>query len=239
MSIQRFIRLLRQDISFELRHGMYTVYAVVCLCYVLLLRTLPESVSGWVLVCILFTDPTVLGFFFIGGMILLERRQNTLAAVFCTPASVGEYLAAKCLSLSLLSLVTSVFIALAGYGTALNWAVFIPAVVLASVWCTLLSIPFAVQTGSLNEYFITAGGVLMVLCVPVVDFILEFGWAVSWIFPTQAVVLLLKGTVFTITPGELAYSIIYLAGAVLVSWRIAERAVERHIVRNAGGGYVA
>ncbi len=233
MNRKRLLALLYQDIRFELRHGMYTVYAVLSVIYIFLLRSLPETIQSRIAVILLFSDPAVLGFFFIGGMVLLERKQRTLSALACTPLQAGEYLAAKSISLALLSLAACSIIVLAGLKTPISWGYLIIGVLLSSCWVTLVSIPFSLTADSLNDYFITAGGALLLLCLPLFDLIFSLGWKAAYLFPTHASILLITGAFRPISPGDTIYGIIYLAGASVLTWRWAAARLSARVL---GGG---
>jgi len=53
---------------------------------------------------ILMGDISIIGFFFIGGSVFFEKQERTLGAIISTPLRFWEYLAAKLVVLSALSL---------------------------------------------------------------------------------------------------------------------------------------
>ena len=58
----------------------------------------------------LFIDVSIFGFFFMGGMLYLEKDDGVLEALVATPLRTNDYLLTKIISLTLLSIVVSVAI---------------------------------------------------------------------------------------------------------------------------------
>ncbi|QNO13949.1 hypothetical protein HYG86_03775 [Alkalicella caledoniensis] len=100
---------LLHDIKFQFRHGFYIAYLVASIVYVAILRLLPLEPRNFILPIILFTDPAVLGFFFISGIFFLERDQNILENLFVTPYSIKNYILNKVISLGLITYLSSVY----------------------------------------------------------------------------------------------------------------------------------
>mgnify|MGYP001175463457 CR=1 FL=1 len=100
-------RMFRFDVRFQWKHGFYFAYALVCLVYAGILQFVEEPYLGHTLVLLTFSDPSALGLLMAGGIVLLERGQGIFASLFATPVKIMEYIAAKCLSLSCLSLLAA------------------------------------------------------------------------------------------------------------------------------------
>jgi len=228
---QGFFALLHQDIRFELRHGIYTVYGVVCGMYVLLLLSLPQPLRLVITPLLIFTDPAVLGFFFMGGMILLERKQDVLSSLFVTPTGPAQYVLSKALSFSLLSLAAAFLIALPFFLFNFHLVPFTLGVFFTSVLVGLISIPFAVNAESLNEYFLSSGLFMLIFMPPLIEYFLQSGNKLFLLFPTQASILLIRGAFSGISPAaQLAaagYLLLWISGA----WIWANRSVHRYIHR--------
>ncbi|MFO7730359.1 MAG: ABC transporter permease [Spirochaetia bacterium] len=226
-----FFALLRQDIHFELRHGIYTVYGVVCGMYLLLLLSLPQSLRVVITPLLIFTDPAVLGFFFMGGMILLERKQDVLSSLFVTPVSPAQYVLSKALSFSLLSLAAAFLIALPFFVFNFQLLPFILGVFFTSVLVGLISIPFAVNAESLNEYFLSSGLFMVIFMPPLIEYFLQSGSTLFLLFPTQASILLIRGAFSGISPATQLAAAAYLLLWIAAAWILAHRSVHRYIHR--------
>ncbi|WP_335871392.1 hypothetical protein [Bacillus sp. 2205SS5-2] len=102
--------LFLMDVKFQFRHGFYYAYGLVTIFYLTFLFLLPLPSEKMFAILIIFTDPSLLGFFFIGGTLLLEKGQGILNSIFISTVSVHHYLWSKLLSLTLLAYVSSILI---------------------------------------------------------------------------------------------------------------------------------
>lgn len=227
----RFLAALRFDILFQFRHGFYAVYAIVTIMYVALLKLLPDEVVASLLPVILFTDPAMLGFIFIGAIVLLEKEEGTVQSLFVTPLRLREYFGARLLSLGLISLLTTVAIALAVRGVRFWPHLLIPGVLLTAGLFTLLGFAVAARAGSFNEFLLGAVLVIVLACVPLLD---HFGLVRSvffYLFPSQASLVLIRGAFSGASVLQQLYALVYLGLWLGLAWRLA--------VREFSGGVIA
>ena len=70
---------------------------------------------------VILENLVVNSFYFMAGLVLLEKREGTLEAQIVTPLKTGEYLLSKAISLGLLSVLESFLIILVISGTGFNW----------------------------------------------------------------------------------------------------------------------
>lgn len=104
MSAMRTLpKLIVWDMKMQSREKIYLFTIFTTLAFAMLLWLLPERVPDTVLTGILFLDPAVVGTGFVAALILMERSQNTLAALAVSPVSSLEYLLAKIITLTLLT----------------------------------------------------------------------------------------------------------------------------------------
>jgi len=165
----RLLKLLKYDVKFQLRHGFYYAYLFICILYVIMLRFLPIDIRKTAGILIMFSDPAAIGFFFIGGIILLEKGQSILDSLFVTPTRLHEYLVSKVVSLALLSLVSACVICYISFGTEVNLLFLVAGVLLSSIFFTLVGITLAVRIKTLNQYIMTSPLYIIVLYLPLVE----------------------------------------------------------------------
>lgn len=231
----RTLAAVKQDVRFQVRHGFYYAYLLVCTVYVLFLHNVPDwmdSVSAMVLIS---ADPGVLGFFFIGGILLLERGQGILENLFVTPLRIHEYLLSKAVSLGLLSVASSLAVMLFAFGGAFAVAPLLTGVVLSSVFFTLLGVTLAVRVKTVNGFLLTSTLYLTVLFVPIAN---VFGmWVTPWmkVFPTEAAMTLIGAAFADKEVWELAVAVTVLLVWIGIAYAWAYRAFYRHIILKIGG----
>lgn len=169
--------LLKADLKFLWRYGFGALYALFTALYVLLLSALPESVRGTACTLLIFSDPAVMGLFFMGALLLLERSQRVLPAIAVSPAAPWEYALSKALSLTLVGTAVGGVLAVVGGGGKLLYT--LCAVLLGALFFSLMGLVAAFYSGSLNQFLMLSVAAELLLCVPGV--LLVFGWLPRWL----------------------------------------------------------
>lgn len=233
--MSRFRSMIMNDIRFQVRHGIYSAYALITTMYVLLLFFLPERVQAMAITLIVFSDPSVLGFFFVGGIILLERGQNVMDNLFVSPLRLKEYLLAKAGSLAVLSVTTSVVI----HGLTLGFSSvrlpFVLGVLMTSVFFTLLGIGLAVRCRSTNGFFLKAPMYTLVFILPLLPFLNLFESSLFFILPTHSTLQLLGASHQGVTILGTVWHFLWLSCWILLVYRWAYFSFDRFVLQKIGG----
>ena len=232
--LRRFFTQLKQDIIFGARHGFYYAYIVLCVAYILILRALPQDAKQFILPLVIISDPAVAGFFFLGGIILLERGQGILESLFVTPLRLFEYIFAKVFTFTLLGLITSLIIIVSVWGISISFGPVIVCVILSSILFTLFGFPFAAYAKSINQYFIIAGFSMSLLWVPLVDYFGIIRSPLFMIFPLGSSLVLLKAGFedISLIQQVIASGILVFWIGIAAFW--AKRWFYKYIILNTG-----
>ncbi|MFZ5969860.1 MAG: ABC transporter permease [Bacillota bacterium] len=232
--MKRFFGALRNDILLQIKYGFYTVYTIVTLVYVLLLRSIPSSSLDVITPFIIFSDPAFLGFYFIGGLILLEKGENTLEYLISTPLREKEYLLAKMVSLTLLAVLASLVIASFGYTNPFNLLLMITGLVLTSFLYILVGFVAVARFKTVNEYILTSIVYMFALNLPILGYfrLIQTPW--FYLFPSQASLLLIRGAFQPVEVWEIIYGVIYLICWNIFMFKWAYRSFYRFIVLREG-----
>ena len=169
----RIFNTILQDIRYQFKYGFYFIYAIMVLFYTILIGFVPESWRHVATAVILFIDPAALGFFFIGGILLLEKNERILDVLFVTPLRLWEYILSKAVSLSLVSVLSGMFIGLLGPGINANIPVLTSSLMISSVFYTLVGIASGIKAKTVNQYMIITIPAEILLSAPPV--LLLFG----------------------------------------------------------------
>ncbi len=226
----RLVHVILNDIKLQYRNGFYAAYLFVSLFYIITIKQFPESIQNWALLFVIITDPSVLGFYFIGGMLLLERRQNTFSALFISPLTISEYIVSKAVSLGLLSLLSSLAIITVIRGFAYNVPIFSTAVLASSLLFTLIGITLGVRARDINRYLFISPLYLIVFAFPLIRFFDVFDERVLFLVPTNGFFNLFHAAV---TGRSLSYPLLDFSGIVLwlcFSWFLAHRYFRKYII---------
>ncbi|MBN1998836.1 hypothetical protein JW935_14850 [candidate division KSB1 bacterium] len=225
----RWVAVLRNDIRFQFKYGFYYVYLLIAIIYIAVLQSVPGDFRIPLLIFFLFTDICVLGFFFVGGLVLLEKGQRILHVLAVTPMSAKEYVLGKIISLALMAFLTSYVITLA----VLGWINFIfhfcYVVLCSSIFYTAFGLIVVVRSKNLNHYFFRSIVYTIFLLIPAIDFFQIFQSRIFYLWPTKAALILLSASFY-----DCPVTDVFMAYISLLIWMIAavwaaQRQIERLI----------
>lgn len=233
---KRMLMTVLYDIRFQWRHGFYFVYMLVCSIYLILLHSIPGHYKESAALLLTFSDPSALGLILAGGIVLLEKDQGIHDSLFVTPLRLWEYLLAKAISLSLLSILSAWAIHVFSIGVPASPFHFTIGVLLTSSFFTLLSIGVVVRTQSINGFILLSQLYALPLAFPLLD---VFDIGDRWMYlliPTEGSLLLLKSIMQPVSVEETLYAIIILTIGNLVVFLWALRSFKHKILMNIGKG---
>ncbi|MCA1753794.1 MAG: ABC transporter permease [Spirochaeta sp.] len=233
------LQLVRNEIRLQLRNGFYAAYTVMTAMFFVILVALPAGWREAGFTVIVLMDPAFMGFFFAGGLVLLEREQGVLAFVLTRGRGFTSYWFTK----------VGAILALAFLVVGVLWSLsvvlgYIPLDVLGVLYLAgglLLSVPAFFSLGMVMagwkpriiEYFVYSSIALLPLVFPLV----ELGGITVGLWGMLSPVwggLVLIGSMF-----EQSLTALELGGAVvsLVVWNVlAYRWAGRAFARLAGIG---
>ncbi len=162
----KLLKILWGDMHYQLKYGFYLAYAIVAIFYVVMLAFVPVQFSKQVVAFIIFSDPAALGFFFVGGIFLLERDEDLHSYFTILPVVNWYYILAKVMSLALISLIVALLISFVGTASTVNYGLLCLTVVLGATLFTALGIAVATWSKSINHYFVLSLCVAILLMVP-------------------------------------------------------------------------
>lgn len=228
--MKRFLTLLRHDMVFQFRHGFYYAYLVATLVYIGIIHVLPPVARETVTLLVVFTDTSLLGMFFVGALVLLERDQNTLDPLFVTPVSLVEYLGSKAVSLTAIALLSSlaIFVSTQGFGAGIGLVAV--AVIGASFFFTFIGLAIASRSTSVPDYFIRGLGWGLLLCVPLIDYFGVVRSPLFYLLPPQPVLTLLDQSFGIERPGLTALSAVLCLAWAPLGLYLARRRFMRHVL---------
>ena len=192
--MKRLLCALFSDIRYQWRYGFYFIYVFLIIFFIVIIRLMPPGWQQTALTAVLLSDPALLGFLFIGGMLQLERSEGILDALFCAPLRPWEYIAAKALSLGLISTLAGCLIALGSGVSGVRYALLTPIMLFGSACFTLLGISVSVNLKSMNAFLSVNGLWEAVLLLPAL--LLMFGISIAPLemLPTSVVLRLIQSS---------------------------------------------
>ena len=206
--MRTLISTIGWDLRLEIRYQILTVAAIVTALYLVIFRMVPAG-NEKLLIALIFSDPAMLGFMFIGALMLFEKGANTLQALVLTPIKPWIYIWSKALSLTVISLVAGITMAIAGHGLQMNYVFLILGIIYASVIFVFVGFLGVVRVKTLNQYIMIVPLTLTPFLLPLLHFFDLVNGMWMYFIPSQAVLILMEGAFQPLEAWELAYGLLY------------------------------
>lgn len=190
--MKRLAAALKSDMLYQRRYGFYFIYMFMTAVFIAIIRLLPESWRQTALILTLLSDPALLGFFFIGGILQLERSEGLLDALFLSPLRPSEYLISKALSLSLISAGSGLVIALGSGLPGVRWGLLAPVMLTGSACFTFAGVAASINLRSTNAFLSIDGLWEGILLLPPLLLLFGVNFAPLEVFPGSAVLRLMQ-----------------------------------------------
>ncbi len=212
--------LIKQDMLFQFRHGFYMVYGIATLIYVILLKIIGENAAAVVSPILIFSDPTFIGFFFIGAILFFEREQRVVDALFVTPVTKTQYILSKCISLTIISVLVTFFITIIVHGFFVNWFYLFLGVIPTSFLFILVGMIFSHYFKNITVYLVVGGLFLSPFSSPILPYLGVIKSNLYYIIPTTGSLKLINGAINGgLTMIDLIYSVLYLSIFTIIAFK--------------------
>ncbi|HUH07405.1 MAG TPA: hypothetical protein VML96_06310 [Egibacteraceae bacterium] len=234
----RVLAAVRLDLRLQVRYGIAQAASVVTLLWIVVLRALPDPARQVAVPLVIFGDLAIIGFFFIGGMVLFERGEGTLSALAISPLSPGEYLAARLFSLTSLALASSlVVLAATAWDLRPGLAATGASVAVLSIISLLVGFVTVAPFDAVSRYMIPSVAPLLLLGAPLLARLDLIGGPLLFLLPSHGAMVFLSAAFDAdAQPGVLALGAASSAIWVAILWRAAGWAHRRWVVPVAGAG---
>ncbi|WP_206511231.1 ABC transporter permease [Rhodococcus sp. BGS-1C] len=228
-SLRVLYRSVGWDLRLQSRYQIVTVSLVVTAAYGLVLRLLPDSWLRDATILLVLADPTMIGFLFVGALVLFERDAGITAAVAVSPSSPALYVWSKAVSLTTVSVVCAVALTVAGHGMNFRMVPLLGGVVLTSLMFVFIGIVAVVRVRSVNGYLLIVPVFLVPMYLPLLG---SAGFAQSplyYLLPTQGSLLLIARALESRPAWEALYGVTILGLWLIASCYAATRSYESHV----------
>lgn len=228
---------IKHDLRFQFRHGFYHAYLLVTVIYIVILRLLPVSVQEWAAPILIFSDPGIVGFFFVGGIILLERGQNIIQNLLVTPLETWQYLLAKVLSLAVLTVLTGVAILVLVFGLKFSFLFLVAGAVPSAVFYSLLGILAAARARTINSFLLQSPLYILVFLLPGLEWLGVTSFWPLQLLPGYPALVLLGGTLRAVPAPQVVWCLLLLGAWCGLAWLAALKTWQTKVVPAMGRLY--
>ncbi len=180
---------------------------------------------------LLLTAVGVMVAFYIAALIVFERDQHTLDAMFVSPLRLPEYLISKIVTLTILVLVEGVILVLVSVeGRGTNWLFLLAGTILLGAMFTLVGTIMIVRFATITNFLMPGGLVTLCLELPFLYFA-GLSKSTLWlVIPTSAPTMLIWGAWHALSSWQLVYALGCSAVLLGIGHRWALSAFNKHIL---------
>lgn len=207
----RLAATIRLDLRLQARNGFYYAVAFVLACWFVVLTRLPSIDWGYVLPAFVVGNLIMVNFYFVAGLVLLEKREGTLEAQVVTPLASWEYLASKAATLGALSVAEQVIIVWSAVGGDFSAGPLICGTALAAILHTLAGFLVVSRYRAINEFMFPSVLVSVLLSLPILHYLGLWDSWLLYLHPIRAPIALLAGAFGPIPVWQWIYGVLYSA----------------------------
>lgn len=234
MNAARLLRTVANDVRLQFRNGFYYASAFVAVVLVLFLYQLSAvDMRPW-WPAIVLENLVINSFYFMAGLVLLEKGEGTLEALVVTPLRDWEYLASKALSLGVLSLAETLMVIVLIQGLAFNWVWLVLGLLLQIGIFGLYGFFVVARYDSISEFLLPSILWTLGYSLPLLYYFDLWRSPLMFLHPMQAPLLLLEAAFQPVPVWQLIYGVLYGGLWLGVSLLFARRAFHRFVIRKEG-----
>jgi fluoroquinolone transport system permease protein len=221
---------VRWDMRLQFRNGFYYAAAFIAVIMTIILWQLPKAELPTVLPVLVLGNMTIGTFYFMAGLVLLEKGDGVLEGLVVTPLRQSEYLAAKLTSLTLLTIGENVLIVTAVFGLNYNLILLVAGIGLMACFNILLGFIAVARYDSINRFIMPSMLVTTALALPLLDYLGLWQSPLIYLHPVQAMLLLLKGAFQPIAAWQMVYGVLYAVLWIGLLFKASQHIFYRFII---------
>jgi fluoroquinolone transport system permease protein len=226
---KRISASLRWEVALEFRNGFYYAVGFIMAFWVVIYTQFPRLDLRALLPGLLLGNLLVTTFYFMAGLVMLEKGEGSLEARVVTPLRSTEYLLVKVIALGLLVLAENLLIAglFAGFRFALLPLAL--GLVFSGAMFSLVGFLAVVRYDSINEFLLPSLPYTLFVMLPMVDFFGIVKTPVFYLHPAQAALVLMEGGFRPLTALEWIYGVGYSLVGIGLLFVLCRRAFRRFV----------
>jgi fluoroquinolone transport system permease protein len=222
------------DVRLQIRNGFYYAAAFVAFFWTFALsRIPPDRLTLWMPVFIL-SNLLINTFYFMAGLVLLEKAEGTLMAQSVTPLRSWEYLVSKVATLAFVSICEGFVIVLFGYGTGFEPMALLLGVISSAVIFAFVGFLVVIRYDSINEFLFPSFLFTMLFVPPFLSYFGLIGSRLIYLHPLQGSLLLTQAAFERIENWQWLYSLVYSILWIGIVFVLSRHRFERFVIAAEG-----
>ncbi|WP_340201877.1 ABC transporter permease [Ascidiimonas sp. W6] len=225
-------KALKWDFYLQKKYNILLIALIISIFYAVCWKIIGNDLPGEVLVILIFSDPAMLGFLFIGVLLLTDKGSRTLQVFNISPLSTEGYIWSKTISLTIITIFCSLVITIAAHGLDFNFIYLLLGVILSSTLFIFIGFIAVSLVNNFNEYVFVLPFFMLPLCIPFLNYFGITNTKLFYLIPTQASLILLdtilhKNTDFI----QIMYAIGYLILWNFIGYIIAKKFYKKFLIK--------
>lgn len=232
--MMRLLSAARWDVSLQFRNGFYYVSAFTAVVMIILLKQFPGVDFGYWWPAIITGNLTINAFYFMAGIVLLEKSEGTLEAQIVTPLRPWEILMSKVLTLGLLSLFETLVMIVLVQGVNFNWFLLVTGIVLFIAMLSLYGFIVVVRYDSIGEFLLPSALWTLGFSLPLLYYFDIWRSWIMFLHPLQGIFFLLQAAFASVSAWQIVYGIGYSILWTGILMALSLRAFHKFVVVKEG-----
>ena len=232
--MNRLLSTARWDVSLQYRNGFYFVSAFVAAFFIILLRQFPSVDWSYWWPAIITGNLTINAFYFMAGIVLLEKGEGTLEAQVITPLRPWEILTSKVLTLGLLSLFETLLIIVLVQGVNFNWFLLVTSIVFYIAMLALYGFFVVARYDSISEFILPSVVWTLGFSLPLLYYFDIWRNPIMFLHPLQAILILIQSSFASVPTWQIVYGISYSILWTGIALYFSLRAFHKFVVVKEG-----
>jgi fluoroquinolone transport system permease protein len=231
--MRRLLATMRCDLRLQWRHGFYYATAFVLVFWVAVVSRIPALNLGWLLPALVLGNLMMNTFYFISGLVLLEKGEGTLEAQVVTPLRPWEYLTSKIVTLALLGLVENLIIVILLHGFGFSVLPLAASIVLTAVLYCLAGMVAVARYASINEFLLPSVLYTAMASAPLLPYLYQWDAWPLYLHPLQATLVLAQAAFQPVASWQVAYGVLYSTLWIGLMSSYSQRVFRRRLIAGA------
>ncbi|MGD9563872.1 MAG: hypothetical protein AB7F88_14635 [Pyrinomonadaceae bacterium] len=205
------------------RNNLLTMIMGIVALYVLLIYLIKDFADVEKFITLLiYNDPAVIGFVFIGISIMLEKDQQVLPAIFVTPLNLHFYLASRIAALSTIISLGALAMILVAKGASINLPLFLAGAFSTGILFCLMGIFVVSYTTEILHFMLRSIPLLIFMSLPLLNYFELTDLSFLKLFPVQGGLNLMVNSYREVPDwGEVIYGWVSIAAwTPLIYWAV-------------------
>lgn len=232
--MKRLISTLRLDAILQFRNGFYYAAAFALVIFTLLVLNLPSLNWRFLLPPLILTNLMIGTFYFMSGLVLLEKGEGTLESLVVTPLGHREYLASKTITLSFLALLENTAIVFVAVGFEFEIFIYLSGCLATALIYSLSGFIAVARYDSINEFLFPSMLYVLFFSIPIVPYFGLWESPIFYLHPLQGPLILMKAGFGVVSGTEVILSLAASGFWILLSFHFAARSFYRFVIVREG-----